>query len=305
MPYHYLQKLLLMRYFLFFLLPLLTGCSVANLRTDAMAGQSDQALEERGRALLDESVRAMGLDKLMATKTYSMTTNFDWSTGWSMMPMNALPGNKNKDLRFRFATNSFDGQLEWLEGPRTGEIRGVQSFVAYEREAAEAPATEIGSNRYPWGLTAYHYIMESPARILQSAPIIRYAGQREFDGVNYDLVYATWGNGDQRKDYDQYLLYINPTTHFVDLSEITITDFFLPMPNGMKNATVRYPERVLTSIGAYLPTVNVIQFGKPKEKITKDVYTFTYRDFAFDNFDAEALYPLEGLERYGDSKPAE
>ena len=278
------------------------GCSVANLQTDALAAEQIPDAEARGRALLQKTYDAMGYAALANVETYEMTAHFEWSSLWSAMPMNSLPGNKNKDIRFRYAPNTFDGQVEYLEGPKAGHVYGIQSWEAYQRESPNAPIEKLGSKRYPWGLTAYQYILEGPMRLM-GADVVRYAGETEFDGNRYDLVFVTWGDGTQKTKYDQYLVYINQETGFTDLSEITITDFFLPMPNGMKNATARYPKRVKTSIGAWLPTETIIQLGRPKENVKKDVYTFTYRDFEFDATPREVLYPMPDLPFYGDSKP--
>ena len=281
---------------------LLTACAIADLRPDD-APLTDEA---RGRQLLEASVLAMGLDRLAETQVYSARANFDWATGWSLMPMNALPGNKGNDIRFRFATNTFDGQVEFLEGPREGRTFGLQGWRAYELDGAPTAiggAEKITNKRYPWGLATYHYLLESPTRLL-GADLIRYAGTTTFDGQTYDRVFVTWGDGTKVKKYDQWLVYINRATQFVDLTEVTITDFFLPMPNGMKNASVRFPRRERTSIGAYLPTEVVIQFGRPKENIERDVYTFTLSEYRFDAFAREELYPLEGVPFYGDSKAA-
>ena len=280
---------------------LLTACSIANLRPAALADGPPPNAAAHGRQLLTEASQRMGLDRLAEVGTYEVTANFDWSGFWSAMPMNSLPGAKNKDIRFRFTPGTFDGQLEFLEGPRTGEVYGIQSWEPYYRPTATAPVEKLNSRRYPWGLTAYHYIFETPLRLL-SAPIVRYAGERTFEGQTYDLVFATWGDGTQRKDYDQYLVYVNQATGMVDLTELTITDFFLPVPNGMKNATVRYVDRHETSVGAWLPRQTVIQLGRPKA-VDKDVYTYTLTDYAFDRTPAAVLYPMPDLPRYGDRKP--
>lgn len=281
----------------------LSACSIANLQPAALAENRIADPETKGRELLQMTYKKMGYDALQNVETYEVTSRFTWSPVWSKMPMNALPGNKNNDIQFRFATNTFDGQVEFLEGRKAGQIMGVQSWEAYQRDHAEAPTEKLSSKRYPWGLATYHYLTEAPMRLL-GADIVRYAGEREFDGKTYDLVFVTWGDGTQKKEYDQWLLYINQETGFTDVTEVTITDFFLPMPGGMKNATVRFPERIKTAIGAWLPATTVIQFGHPKEDIEKDVYTFTFRNFKFDSFDKEILYPLNGLMMYGDSKPA-
>jgi hypothetical protein len=287
-----------------FLASVFSSCKVADLRSDTLGSrQADVSTAEKGRQLLQMTYEKMGYDKLLDVEVYEMTANFKWSPLWSTMPMNALPGNKEKDVQFRFAANSFDGQVEYLEGGREGKIYGLQSWESYQQNEAEATVEKLGSNRFPWALATYHYLTEAPMR-LRSADIIEYLGETTFNGKSYDLVFVTWGNGDQRKEYDQWKLYINKATGFIDLSEITIMDFFLPMPNGMKSGTVQFPERVKTAIGAYLPSKTVIQLGRPKEDIEKDVYTFTFRDFKFDSFDKELLYPIEGLMEYGNTKPA-
>lgn len=291
-----------------FLLILLLGfgissCKIADLRTDELVRQEVTNPSEKGRELMQMTYEKMGYDKLHNATVYEMTSNFDWATVWSMMPMNSLPGSKNKDIRFRFAVNSFDGQVEYLEGGKKGKIYGLQSWEAYQQDDTSSVAEALGSKRFPWGLATYHYLTEAPMRLL-NADIIQYAGETTFNGKQYDQVFITWGDGTQKKEYDQWLVYINKATGFIDLTELTITDFFLPMPNGMKNATVQFPKRIKTSIGAYLPATTVIQLGHPKEKLEKDVYTFTFSDYRFDAFDKAVLYPLSGLPIFGDSKPA-
>ena len=72
------------------------------------------------------------------------------------------------------------------------------------------------------------------------------------------------------------------------------------MPNNMKDATVRI-ERSETSIGTYLPEMVYIQLGKPK-KSSKHVYKYSMYDYQFDHFPEELLYPIQDLEKVGDSK---
>jgi hypothetical protein len=286
-----------------FLVSIFSSCTISNLRTETLVGsQAKISPAEKGRQLLQMTYKKMGYDKLHEVEVYETTANFKWSPLWTTMPMNALPGNKNKDVQFRFAADSFDGQVEYLEGGKEGKVYGLQSWESYQQKEAEATVEKLGSKRYPWALATYHYLIEAPMR-LQSADIIEYLGETTFNGKSYDLVFVTWGNGDQRTEYDQWKLYINKATGFIDLSEITITDFFLPMPNGMKSGTVQFPERVKTNIGTYLPSKVVIQLGRPKADIEKDVYTFTFRDFKFDSFDKALLYPIDGLTEYGNTKP--
>ena len=87
----------------------------------------------------------------------------------------------------------------------------------------------------------------------------------------------------------------------VDLTELTINDFFVPMPAGLKDGTVLI-ERSLTSQGIYLPNLVTIQLGDPKQQ-KKHVYTFSLTDYQFNTFQREELYPIEALAPVGDTTP--
>ena len=130
----------------------LAACSIANLQPAALADGQITDPATKGRELLPMTYEKMGYDALGEVEAYEATANFDWATVWGMMPMNSLPGAKGKDIQFRFATNTFDGHLEFLEGPNTGQARGVQSWGTYQRASTAAPAEKLGSKRYPWGL---------------------------------------------------------------------------------------------------------------------------------------------------------
>ncbi len=278
------------------------SCKSVDLRTDALKTNSITNAEEKGKDLLIEAKTAMGYDKLSATKVYEADAEFDWKGIWLLMPMNAFPGNNNKELKLRLATNSFDGQVEYKEGRKEGVIQGVQSWEGYKQEVGSDYLKRHEHDRYIWGLATYHYLMEAPMH-LPDAEIIRYAGQKEIEGQTYETVYVTWGSEEPNKQFDRFLVYINPTTKHIDLLEVTINDFFLPMPKGMQHATARY-ERKKTSIGAYLPSNVQIQLKGPK-KLENKVYSFALSNYKFDSFDKELLYPLDDVAPIGFNKLGE
>ena len=135
-------------------------------------------------------------------------------------------------------------------------------------------------------------------RILD-AEIIKYAGETEFEGQMYDLVFATWGKEENHKEHDQYLIYINQETGFIDLMQVTINDFFLPMPGNMKDATI-CTERLEVD-GIQLPSMVYIQLGTPKQT-KKHVYKFSLYDWKFDAVQVRDIYPIENLDKVGDDK---
>lgn len=277
----------------------MSSCKTIDLRTDYALENNSENDAEKGKRLLKETYLKMGYDQLENTQNYSANSFFKWKMPWTMMPMNALPGNKSNDIRFNFATNTFDGQVEYLEGRRKGKTYGLQSWETYIIDK-DKQLKQKKKKRENWGLATYHYVIEMPMRLL-GADIIRYAGERKVDGQNYDLVYATWGEDAPHKTHDQFLVYINQKTGMTDMTEVTINDFFLPMPSGMKGATIR-TDRQRTK-GIYLPSLVTIQLGKPK-KLKKHVYTFALSDYQFDNFPLEMLYPLDEVGKVGDAKRA-
>lgn len=278
----------------------LNSCKSVDLRSEDLKTQNISNPEQKGKQLLQEAKLAMGYDKLAKSEVYQADAVFNWKGIWLLMPMNAFPGNNNKNLKLRLATNSFDGQVEYLEGRKKGIIQGVQSWEGYKKESKSDFLKQHEHNRYIWGLATYHYLLEAPMH-LPDAEIIRYSGTKQLDGISYETVYVTWGSESPNKQYDRFLAYINPETKFIDLLEVTINDFFLPMPKGMQHATARY-ERKKTSIGAYLPSNVKIQLKGPKKAKNK-VYSFSLENYEFNSFDKQDLYPIEGLSYYGFSKP--
>lgn len=52
---------------------------------------------------------------------------------------------------------------------------------------------------------------------------------------------------------------------------------------------------------SYLPKNTVIQLGNPKDK-DYHVYQYKSENFQFNNFSKSTLYPIDGLEYYGNRK---
>ncbi len=285
---------------LIIIISLSQSCKSIDLRTTALKSNSIINSEQKGKILLNEAKIIMGYDKLANTEVYEANTKFDWNGAWLLMPMNAFPGNNGNALQLRLATNSFDGQVEYLEGRKESTIQGVQSWQGYKKKSNGDYLKLHEHDRYIWGLATYHYLMEAPMH-LPDAEIIRYAGTKELEGIVYETVYVTWGSEEPNKKFDRFLVYINPKTKFIDLLEVTINDFFITMPKGLRHATARY-ERKETSIGAYLPSNIIIQLKGPK-KLESKVYSISLDNYRFNSFDKELLYPIDGLKSYGFSKP--
>lgn len=278
-----------------------TSCKMADMRTKMVENSPGVSqLNTKGEKLLKESVKAMGYDNFDRYETFSVKNEFDWHYPWTAMPLNSLPGNKNKEAIFRFAVNSFDGQVEYLEGRKKGDIHGIQSWESYEAKNGNELEFKKDKRRN-WGLATYHYLIEAPNRILK-APIIKYAGEKEFEEQLYDLVFLTWGKDEPHKEHDQWLLYINRETKFIDLTHFTIRDFWMPFPPNMAQGTVRFFDRKEVN-EIHLPSVVSVQLLSPKKE-SNYIYKFKLWDYQFNAFDKNILYPNSQLKVMGDEKLA-
>lgn len=90
---------------------LFCSCKTVDIRTNYVMKNKDEKTIEKGKMLLQNAYKKMGYDNLREVETYKVNSNFTWKMPWTMMPMNALPGNKNKNILFKFNPNTFDGQV--------------------------------------------------------------------------------------------------------------------------------------------------------------------------------------------------
>ncbi len=278
---------------------MLVSCKMADVRTNYMHSSTSIDDERKGRQLLEASVEAMGYNALPELDAYEVTAYFDWRLPWSLMPVNSLPGAKRNEIRFRFRPDSFDGQVEYLEGRKKGAVYGLQSWETYKIKD-NSPVLR-NDKRRSWGLATFHYILESPYRLL-NADIITYAGETTFEGKEYDLVFVTWERPEPHKEHDHWLLYINKETKFIDLSNLTIRDFFAPFPPKLAEGTARFIAREKAKSGIYFPSNLVIQLLDPKKE-KKHIYRVTFKEYEFNSFDVSDLNPMNNLKRYNDEKP--
>ena len=51
---------------------------------------------------------------------------------------------------------------------------------------------------------------------IKDAPIISYAGEDEFRGKKYDLVFCSWGTEKPHMKHDQYVAWINKETGLME-----------------------------------------------------------------------------------------
>ena len=258
------------------------------------------ASEAKGKAILKQAWLAHGVDSLNAHEVYQFTTVDHWQG--PMAGMGKLWPQKKTTLNIKYAPNTFDSKLEFLDGKTKGLVVGLQSWKYYEKPVGGNVDFNVERNAsHAFGMAAFQYFTELVGR-LSNAQLIRYAGEEEFNGNAYELVFATWGSLGGNKEHDQYILYINKETNMIDYASYTIRDNYLNMPGGgMFYGTMGFTD--YRDVGGYkIPfEQNVFLFG-PKVNNEDYMHRLTLSSFSFDDFDSSELYPDPTIALKGDSK---
>lgn len=280
----------------------LTSCRMADL-----SQQSDlapAASEEKARELLDLAVEAQGFSALEAQPLYQYTATDHWP-GF-MGNMTKLWPQQETRFEFKYHFNTFDGHLTFLDGAKEGEIVGLQTWHYYEQPTGDAQAqkTKPGNkeDKFIFGLSAFQYFNELAYR-LKKANVVRYYGKQEVRGVMYDLVFASWWSEEPNDEHDQYVLYLNPTTHLVDYTTYTLRNNNNPITRKFYGS-IAFTD--YTDVGGFKAakkhTVYLNDDGLTTEDREDYFHRITVETFDLGGFEEAELYPLPGIAKQIDTK---
>lgn len=191
--------------------------------------------QDNPRALVEKMVAEVGgMDKLYSLKDVEYTyTYHDLTTD-------------KKDVSLERYV--FDGELSWakyetreknvvpqLEGEIIQGFNGKESWMTIDGAPVDAPQLNklcdfLRKTNYYWFTMMF--------KLLDPGVHHEYKGTKTVDGIQYDLVGITFGEGIGDVQ-DSYLLYINPKTKLVDQFLFTVMDFGIKEPFLMK---VEYEE---------------------------------------------------------------
>ncbi|MEL6919175.1 MAG: hypothetical protein AAFO99_15775, partial [Bacteroidota bacterium] len=188
------------------------SCKIADLRT-AKISSTSLLREEKAIMLLTRAIDIQSYEKLAAADTYTIIARDDWKGLFAIA--NPLPKD-NELMEMRFRPNSFDGQFNYYGN---GTVYGVQSFQFYKIKQKDTVYKKKKSVVFT--LPAIQYFFELPLR-LKNSPILKYAGTKEFEGSEYDLVFATWDRLEPHKEHDQYLLYFDRNSGMLSFASYTV-----------------------------------------------------------------------------------
>lgn len=247
----------------------LTGGPLADIRPSTVSLADDPAAETRGRALLETMAQAMGAPALVGHTTSELTVHDTWHGMFGMMaPWPAA----SQLVEVTTAIDSFDSHATFLDGPAKDTTWGIQAGRTWT-DAGAVVAADDANIRFI--LPTVQYFFHLPHRI-QEAPIVRHVGRQTLEGTDYDVVYATWGEVAANPDFDQYVLFIDPTSKRLAKVHFTVRE-------AMRFATGAAHYDDLEDHGGYLVARRLAITGAPHEDPATDaMHTFVLKDFGFD-----------------------
>lgn len=272
-----------------------------DLLPDSLAGDENASESEaKGKAILANAWKAHGVDSFNTHKVYQMIAVDTWQG--PMAGIGKLWPQKISKLAFKYAPNTFDAQVKFLDGKKEGFVAGLQAWKYYEKPVDGEISFDVADNeRFRFGMAAYQYFTEMVGR-LSHAEIVRYAGEKEFNGKQYDLVFATWGSLEGNDQSDQYLLYINKESDILEYVTYTIRDNYLKMPGaGMFYGSMGFSD-FHDIDGFKVPFTQSAFMNGPSKDNGDNLHQLKLESFSFDGFELSELYPEASIKRIGDKK---
>ena len=202
---------------------MMMGCSTADLSTDNLRNQDTQPeLREKAITIFERSLKERG--------GYNTYKSFDsvrlrgtdvWHSSFVRLFTPVTEQEQNFEVRFSIEENKID--YLFLSGKRQGQYIGVENGKTYrtlneKREFSDSSKIRL----YLEPLTHY---FQWPYKLYES-PILLYAGEKDFENKSYHLLFASSGGVAASPEYDQYVIYVNKKTYFVDYIDFTLRSLF-------------------------------------------------------------------------------
>ncbi len=187
------------------------GQPLSDVRPASVADGISDEEATKGRALLDEAQKAYGLD---AWKSYR-GAEFDMVAKWYVPARDeglAAGGWPEDPQMFHFTAlqlGADDADLVFLNGPTKGEGWALADGRHFDIKNGEHIAKDAPDPHVK--VPVKNWWFQFPFRISE-AEFIGHGGTAEVGGKTYELVYATWGSAEPNETYDQYVIYIDPTS---------------------------------------------------------------------------------------------
>ena len=248
------------------------GGPLADIRPAVITLEPQPDREARGRALIEAALVAQGEgDGLAGYKTRSFRMEDEWR-GAAAALFSPWP-DPIVEARVVQRRHSFDSTVTFVSGKRAGDTWGVVDAYAWERSGS-GKATPTDNPGLTFMLPTLHYFVEFALRFPE-AEIIRYVGSESIRGVEYQVVFLTWGSTNASERYDQYLVYVDPKTSRIAKVYYTVRDA-MKFITGAGHLLEQKP------VGGIWMATRIPVTQKPTDDPAEFIHEFRFSDIVFD-----------------------
>lgn len=196
------------------------ACSAADLRTPELL-ESGASPARDGSTSLGAAQPELCRRGLSSAAEVRLKARDIWTSSF-LRQFTPLPSNDER-LEFVWRPGHPDVRAEFLGGPRQGEFIGVRDGRAYSIvDGREEIDDAAGVRVY---LESARLYMEAPCN-LASLGQSRFAGEREFHGRRYDLVFVSSAIDELSSERDQYLAWIAKNTAELLMIQFTYRELY-------------------------------------------------------------------------------
>jgi hypothetical protein len=205
------------------LLMVICSSCLSDLRPKEFRDASNYTEEnhQKGLEILKRYAQVSGQEKWDKVNSYTIYMNDDF---FGLKGRFAQPfKNTRNQFKLDYYPLENSGTLQFLNGKKKDMVWGYNEGNTYIRKDVNSIPIDVDKKAIKFWIPTYEYFIELPFRI-SNADIIYYAGQEKY-GLNlYDKVFVSWKQAAPQKKIDQYMLWVNQSTGFVDRMQYTIRD---------------------------------------------------------------------------------
>jgi len=195
------------------------SCRIVDIRTIEVKENYDY---NKGMKILSEMSKAHSLKTWDTINTYSVHVT-DEFFGLLGKFGNPFPNNKAA-FDFTLIPKTFTSRAIFTDDKWKDIIWGIQSWKTYSNKGNTKSEFHAENDKLiEFWLPTYQYFFEVQLRVFE-ADKISYAGEREYNGKLYDLVFASWKSDKPQKDIDQYILWVERETKLLKRIQYTVRD---------------------------------------------------------------------------------
>ncbi len=181
------------------------------------------ALKSKGKDLLAKTLEKHTGNNTLSVQSSSVLILED---EWKGITTLFCPWPESKTmLKIGFMNNQKNGHIEFLNTEEKGDIWGFKNDTAYV-QLKNKPIEIVTNTDIKLFVPGIQYLLNLPLRIPQDAAQVIYVGSKKLGDTLYDQVFVTWGTDFQSSsNYDQFVLWINQETGYVEKSAFTTREF--------------------------------------------------------------------------------